>query len=148
MAERKKLRLREPTSGGFKPGNKAAKGRGYPTERRLTNRFFLETLFREMTKLDEKAQVPRFERLILCAYGEAVQPGNGALAEKLLAHVLNRFLGAPTQPIAWADLTPERRPPADTPTKMIEQQITPGMPAAEAYRRYSDMLRRDDRRGR
>ncbi len=54
MAKRLMLkeRQRPATSGSFKHGNQVAIGnRGLPAARRLTNRFFAETLFHELTAL-------------------------------------------------------------------------------------------------
>jgi hypothetical protein len=121
--------------GTFQPGNKVAVGnRSLPAARRLTNRFFAETLFHELTALHPKTQQQRWTRIIRRAIVDA--EGNGELARKFVVDVMNRFLGQATLPIAWADLTPR-----DGNAPRSVRMITPDMSDAEAGRVYQEMLR-------
>jgi hypothetical protein len=117
--------------GTFQKGNKAWKGRGYPLARRQTNRFFAETLFHEMTALDPKEQQTQFTLIVRRAIKDAKQ--DGQLAVRLVLDVCNRFLGQPTLPVAWKDLTDHKEA---VPT--ITREMTP----AEAQRIFMGMLRR------
>jgi hypothetical protein len=121
-----------PNSGSFKPGHTLSVGnRGYPLARRQTNRFFAETLFHEMIALDPKEQQTQFTLIVRRAIRDAKQ--DGQLAVRLVLDVCNRFLGQPTLPVAWKDLTDAKE---QVPT--ITREMTP----AEAQRIFMGMLRR------
>jgi hypothetical protein len=132
MVERKRLRLRPPTSGSFKPGNQAGKGNaGNSANVRLTNKIISRTIYHKLHAIhDLKTRRTKAEALVDAVLERGIEEGD----IQVLRALIERMEGAPLQKVAFKDFSdkPEQ--------KTIDHNMTP----REAERIYREMMQAPD----
>jgi hypothetical protein len=132
MVERKRLRLRPPTRGSFKPGNQAGKGNaGNSANVRLTNKIISRTIYHKLHAIhDLKTRRTKAEALVDAVLERGIEEGD----IQVLRALVERMEGSPLQKVAFKDFTdkPEQ--------KTINHNMTP----REAERIYREMMQAPD----